>query len=217
MHIKIDTDTVFCFDLDDTLYNELDFLKSAYKEIAQNLSPNNWTEAYATMLAKFLIGQDTFQYLATRYDTPKLELISLYRNHVPNIAPFDGVLSFFEEIRNKKAKIAIITDGRSNTQRSKIKALELSTYIDFMVISEEVKSKKPNKKNFELIVNRFPANKYFYFGDNYSKDFITPNRLGWTTVALINNGKNIHVYDPSQFEKDYIPKYSISSFLEMYW
>ena len=28
------SDTVICFDLDDTLYKEIDYLKSAYKEIA---------------------------------------------------------------------------------------------------------------------------------------------------------------------------------------
>ena len=33
---------------------------------------------------------------------------------------------------------------------------------------------------------------YVYIGDNPHKDFITPNKLGWTTICLLDRGQNIH-------------------------
>ena len=32
-------------------------------------------------------------------------------------------------------------------------------------------------------------------GDNLKKDFLTPNRLGWQTVCLRDDGRNIHKQD----------------------
>ena len=48
------------FDLDDTLYAEVDFLKSAYFEIANILDTTNSELLYQRMLALYCEGKNVF-------------------------------------------------------------------------------------------------------------------------------------------------------------
>ena len=45
------------------------------------------------------------------------------------------------------------------------------------------------------------------------KDFIAPNKLGWTTVCLLDNGMNIHKQRKVDVQKS--PLYFISSLKEL--
>lgn len=53
MTLSIDSTTTLVFDLDDTLYKEIDFLKSAYQQIAQHLNASDWRATYALMFALY--------------------------------------------------------------------------------------------------------------------------------------------------------------------
>ncbi|WP_179354437.1 HAD family hydrolase [Winogradskyella vidalii] len=192
MDIKVNTETVIVFDLDDTLYNELDYLKSAYKSISKHLEPENWKPLYSKMFSLYRSKINVFEFLAESYKTDIKLLVDMYRHHQPDLQLFEGVLDVFEAIKSKNGKIAIITDGRSLTQRAKLKSLGILSYIDKVIISEEIGSEKPNIANFKAIENALSGSEYYYFADNLKKDFIAPNALGWKTVALIDNGKNIH-------------------------
>lgn len=192
MDIKVDENTVIVFDLDDTLYNELDYLKSAYKSIARFLEPTDWKQLYSKIFSMYRSKINVFEFLSNDYEIEIELLIEMYRNHYPNIQLFDGVLDVFDAIKSKNGKIGIITDGRSNTQRTKIKSLGILDYIDKIIISDEIGSEKPSLSNFKAIEDFLSGTTYFYIADNIKKDFITPNTLGWKSVALIDNGKNIH-------------------------
>lgn len=200
MDIKVDKHTIIAFDLDDTLYNEIEFLKSAYKEIAVSIDPKTWKATYAIMFSLHRSGEDAFQYISDRFERNKGELLERYRNHYPDITPFPGVLELFEAIKSKGGKICVITDGRSTTQKSKIKALGIQHFLDKTVISEELGTEKPDENNFRVIENEFPKQKYMYIADNHRKDFISPNKLGWETIGLIDNGLNIH-FDSHRYMK----------------
>ena len=60
MDIKVNNNTVIVFDLDDTLYNELDYLKSAYQHIAQQLEPKDWKSLYVLMLSFYRCKKNVF-------------------------------------------------------------------------------------------------------------------------------------------------------------
>ncbi|MBU2930117.1 HAD family hydrolase [Winogradskyella psychrotolerans] len=192
MDIKVDTNTVVVFDLDDTLYNELDFLKSAYRSIAEFLDLDNWKPLYSKMFSLYRCKINVFKTLAESHNIELSVLVDLYRNHQPEIQLFEGVLDIFEAIKSKGGYIAIITDGRSKTQRAKLKSLGILNYLDFIVISEESGKEKPDSANFKAIEQALSGVQYYYIADNLKKDFIAPNTLGWKSVALIDNGKNIH-------------------------
>ena len=170
MDIKVDHNTAVVFDLDDTLYNEIAYLKSAYRELAKRIDPENWRILYSRMFSLYRNQTDVFEFLKDSYGSKKDQLIKIYRAHEPEITLFDGVEALFSDIKEKGGSIGLITDGRALTQRNKIRALGISDYLDELVISEEIGSEKPDPQNYNTIVERFDVGNYIYIGDNLKKD-----------------------------------------------
>lgn len=188
-------DKALVLDLDDTLYAELDFLKSAYQFIAKKLQPENHTVLYERLLELYSSGANVFDVLLNEYpQLNKTQLFDWYRFHEPTITLYNGVMEILQVVKNDY-RLAIITDGRSKTQRNKIQALGLMNYIEKIVISEEIGSEKPNHANYLTVEQSLSCIEYIYVGDNLKKDFVTPNKLGWKTICLLDNGQNIHKQD----------------------
>lgn len=203
---------VIVLDLDDTLYSEMSYLKSAYQHIAKYLSEDN-KALYELMLDKYNNHEDVFEFLTHNYDVSKAELLDMYRFHEPDIELYPGVQRFLEA-HSDIAEIALVTDGRSKTQRNKIKALGLENVFKNIIISEEIGSEKPDKRNFDQAVLNTDGDLHFYIGDNISKDFITPNKMGWITICLKDQGHNIHEQDFS-LAKEYLPTHRFESWSEI--
>ncbi len=216
MNIKVNENSVIVFDLDDTLYNEIDYLKSAYITLSKELEPQNWEQLYTRLFSLYRNKFDVFEFISNTYNIEKSELILKYRNHKPNITPFEGVTDTFKKIKANKGKIGIITDGRKATQMRKIEALQISQYLDHIVISEEIGTEKPNEKNYISFLSNFPNSEYYYIADNYKKDFITPKRLGWKTIALMDSGLNIHSNAHTYVDPLYLPHHYIASFSQIH-
>lgn len=188
MQFSSDKDIVV-FDLDDTLYKEIDYVVSGYHAVANVLHRDVADE----MLDWYHVGKNAFLCLLEKYDVDLslAELLEIYRYHDPKISLIpesDALLSHF---RRENIKVGIISDGRSKTQRNKLKALGLE-WIEDVVISEEVGTEKPCEANYLYFEKKYPGYCFTYIGDNLKKDFVTPNRLGWHTICLKDDGRNIH-------------------------
>lgn len=203
MIIMNDQRSAFIFDLDDTLYKEIDFLKSAYWEIAKTLSKTNSELLYMEMFALYKKKINVFKWLSDKYShLTANQLIIKYREHIPKIDLYPGARSFLDKLKKSNIPLGLITDGRSITQRNKLKSLKIERYFNDIIISEEFGSEKPSIDNYFFFQKKYIGYKLFYIGDNVEKDFITPNNLDWDTWCLIDNGQNIH----SQFlDKNTIP------------
>ncbi len=201
MDIKVNERTVIVFDLDDTLFNEIDYLRSAYIYIAKKIDLENWELLFTKMFSLYRHKEDVFEIISKTYGYEKKSLVTIYREHKPKIRPFKGVVDLLKNIKNKKGKIALITDGRATTQKAKLTALGIFELFDKLVISEKLGTEKPHQDNFLAIEQVYLNHIYFYIADNFRKDFITPNKLGWQTVGLIDNGLNIH-YDSHKFSTE---------------
>ena len=215
MDIKVTPDSALIFDLDDTLYHEIEFLKSAYIEIAKQLEPNKWQFLYAQMFALYRNENNVFDFLSQKYATSKKDLITSYREHQPSLEISKTTNRLLLEIKNKKGKLGIVTDGRATTQRNKLSSLGILGYFDFIVISEVLGTEKPNPKNFEAIEENLPAKEYYYIGDNFAKDFVAPNQMGWKTIGLIDNGLNIHAKAHLCTDPSFEPQYFIQDLDEI--
>lgn len=215
MTISVNKNTVIAFDLDDTLYNEIDYLISAFHFIANKLDKQNHTKVFDKMFSLYKEKNDVFLYLSEKYNVAKNLLINDYRDHFPDIKPFNNVIDLFTGIRNNNGQIAIITDGRKLTQINKIKSLGLYDLVDKIIISEEIGTEKPNPLNYIAVEEFFNKKQYTYIADNIKKDFVAPNSRGWMTIRLNNNGKNIHFCETSSVENNFLPQYSINSFSEL--
>lgn len=199
------------FDLDDTLIYEIDFLKSAYREIASTL--DNTKDIYGDMIYRFNNGQNVFEYLVQKYPGwTKNQLLDIYRNHVPQLFLDKEIEEFILILKSKGYKLGLITDGRSITQRNKLRALNIEHFFDKIVISEEFGSEKPDERNFKFFLDDLIKD-YFYIADNPKKDFITPNKLGWKSICLLDKGHNIHKQN-FDVNPQYQPQYKVWNFKE---
>lgn len=213
MHLNVDKSTVVVFDLDDTLYKEIDFVYSAYAHICELLiEPHEFTIAFRQMVADYHSGEDVFQQLKERFrlNIEIIELVDLYRFHFPRIQLAEGARELLTQLNLAECNLGIITDGRELTQRNKLRALEIEQFFCSVVISESFGSEKPDERNFRFFENEFPGCRFVYVGDNFLKDFVTPNRLDWTTIGLIDDGRNIHS-QTTQVPRENKPQHLISS------
>lgn len=213
--------TILVFDLDDTLYKEIDFLKSAYREIAVFISQTTevpFEILLTEMVDNYYDGLNVFKEIIEKHKISNVtvdELIKIYRNHKPQINLTENIKNLLFNLKKKVFKVGLITDGRSIQQRNKIRALGLTDYFDDIIISEEFGSEKPNINNFKYFETKYgKLLNYIYIGDNTKKDFIAPNTLGWLTLCLLDDGNNIH----KQFfdlDKNMLPKQPITDLFEI--
>ena len=209
---------VVVFDLDDTLCKEIDFLQSAYREIARRAEEKfGLSGVYSFMLENYRAKKDVFSALIETFRLPleKSDLLAAYRAHKPAIrlcADAENALARLKQ----NAVLGIITDGRSRTQRNKFDALNLRRFIDEenLLISEEFGSEKPCERNYLYFEKRYENADFAYVGDNPRKDFLAPNRLGWKTFCLLDDGRNIHPQN-FDFAKEYLPQAKIRTLSEL--
>ena len=216
MDLNINNHSFIIFDLDDTLYKEIDFLKSAYQHIAFLLEEEIGDYIYDEMLDLYEAGRSTFDVIKEHYKVKMSikEMVHEYRYHLPMISMNDEVTEVLNQLKEHKVKMGIITDGRSESQRNKLHALGILEDFEEIIISEEFGSEKPAKGNFTFYEDKYPDYGFIYIGDNFKKDFISPNKLGWNTIGLLDDGQNIHKQDPN-LSKEYLPMNSINSFSDI--
>ena len=188
------TDWVIVFDLDDTLYKEADYVHSGIAAVASLLKHLYHTDLYDVLVTAHHNGiRDLWQYACELLDLPisvKESLLWVYRLHSPSIELDESVRCFIEGLISMGTVLAIVTDGRAVTQRLKLIALGLAEVPVF--ISEEYESQKPDPKRFSEICIRWPGKQYVYIADNPAKDFLAPNAMGWFTVGLRGDERNVH-------------------------
>ena len=199
--------SVVVFDLDDTLYKEADYQASGYKSVCEFVE-----SLYGKHLAEKLEelrksqGKDFLGEVCAGAGLPssaKESLLWIYRLHAPTIALSPDVASALKKLEKLSKAVAILTDGRSISQRQKLKALGLEHLPAY--ISEECQSEKPDVQRYRKVMEDFPAATYLYVGDNPKKDFVAPNSLGWTSIGLRGNGYNVHSQTWEDLPANYLP------------
>jgi len=194
--VNLSSFDVVVFDLDDTLYSEMDYVLSGYRFLADLVEKLYSKNTYQTFLEA--IGRkerDVFSYVITKHQLPltlKEHLILAYRYHVPNIKLHEGVISILEQLKNKKVPMYLITDGRGMTQRLKITSLHIESFFEYIFISEEVGVGKPKPDSFIAIQHVHPHKSLVYVADNPKKDFLAPTQLGWNSIGILNRSTRVH-------------------------
>ena len=184
------------FDLDDTLYPERDYVRSGYRVVTRHLAGMlKRDEPMDTWLwNRFLSGHsggafdalnDQFKLGLSAEDIS--ELITLYRQHLPQIAPYGPVPDLLRQLK-RRVRLGLLTDGYLPAQQLKLQVLRLRSHFHTVVFTEELGRDKwkPAPDGFELIADQLgaPHEVCCYVGDNPAKDFVAPNQLGWRTIQL---------------------------------
>lgn len=196
LRVVLLSDSTVVFDLDDTLYQEVDYQESGYNAISDlcfllyKKDVSKEIERAVDDNADVLSSVCDFLNLS---EDSKESFLWIYRLHEPNIKLSNEVKECISKISRKANYKAIISDGREVSQRRKLCSLGIDDWPAF--ISETWGEVKPGKKRFAHVMTSMPSLNYIYIGDNVKKDFITPNELGWITVGIKNSGLNIHSQD----------------------
>lgn len=187
------------FDLDDTLFDEIDFVRSGFRAVARHiatLSDRHSPDALFDVIWKcFLAGErgSTFDLALAELgfsDDPSLveRLVEVYRTHAPALILPPDSRSVLEELKGRYT-LGLLTDGFLPTQRLKVQALGIEHYFDAIVYTEELGPEhwKPSPRGFETLLQMLGTlpEQTACVADNESKDFIAPNRLGLLTIQLV--------------------------------
>jgi len=197
--------TTVVFDLDDTLYDEIEYCKSGFAAVAEFLANPATASASAETSAEtrrisaalweqFTAGNRTKTFNAALdelymdYDDKLTgELIEVYRNHNPKITLPQDSRDVLCELSTKYT-LALLTDGFLPGQKLKVRALGIEKYFKLIVYTEQLGREfwKPSPAGFEKIMQtlRTKPENTAYIADNEKKDFIAPNKLGFLTIQI---------------------------------
>ncbi|MBN2316932.1 MAG: HAD family hydrolase [Sedimentisphaerales bacterium] len=191
--------TTVIFDLDDTLYDEIDYCKSGFFAVSEFLAglpgAPSADRIFAAFWDQFAAGNrpkvfnSALDTLKMDYNEERIqELVGIYRNHIPKITLPANSRDVLTELEVKYT-LALHTDGFLPAQQLKVQTLGVEKFFRIIIYTERLGREcwKPSPAGFEKIIkdlSEVPA-RMVYVGDNEKKDFIAPNRLGFSTVQLI--------------------------------
>ncbi|KEK10104.1 hypothetical protein EP18_18995 [Lysinibacillus sphaericus] len=186
---------VVVFDMDDTLYEELTFVKSGFIAVAEFLNDEfkiDIKESYNFMCDRlYQDGRGSiFNSLLEYYGIYTLDLVQkcvdVYRYHQPRIKLQGEVIDLLNSLKNYP--LYVVTDGFVPTQEKKIQALGLPNFMKKSIASYSLGSDKgkPSPYWFKQIVNweKVEPKHVVYIGDNAKKDFIGIKPLGFHTIRV---------------------------------
>ena len=129
------------FDLDNTLYDEHQFVKSGFKAVSQILSNKfilDEETVYARLLGSFIEQgrKNVFGHVLTDLgiydDVTASNMVELYRTHLPQISVFKDVHDVLPILR-KEYRLGLITDGLRQVMTSKTLPSFWKAYASFLV------------------------------------------------------------------------------------
>lgn len=224
---------VILFDLDDTLYKELDFVYGGFKEVCRHLAYKYSKDEeelykYAINVLNTQGRGKIFNIICEMYNIKEdiNELIKIYREAKPQISLYEDaeyILKYFklklkdEDMKNLidnievPYKIGIITDGKASVQWNKIKLLGLEKMVDKIIVTDDygLECWKPNEFSYMEMLKYFNCKKEecIYVGDNPNKDFIGARKVGISTIRIIREvGDHMNTFLEKEYEADFMVK-----------
>lgn len=213
------------FDLDDTLISEREYIQSGFNVVAKSLSEKYELLQHDVFLKLMNLFQESPKNVFNRildfyhidYTVKDIkELIAIYRQHIPNISLYEDAELILKELTKTNLKLGIITDGYQVTQRNKLVSLNIDSYFNSIIVTDELGREfwKPHARPYELIKEQLDVefNEMIYIGDNVSKDFITAKKLGMYTVQV---EREEGIYAELKVGQEYLALEKITSLLEL--
>ena len=190
---------VVVFDMDDTLYPEREFVRSALAAAGRHAEREwGWRGMSEEALRLHDAGARStiFQQAAANLGRDPLdaersaELLSVYRRHRP------AALEWFPDAKeavlrlSAESPLEVVSDGYLPTQANKFDALGARAWIPRPVFTESLGREhwKPSPAAFRLLMERHPGASFAYVADNPAKDFVAPRLLGWRSIQILRPG-----------------------------
>jgi len=203
------------FDMDDTLYEEKQYVISGFKAVDKYIIEQFGVTGFFESAVKLFhsgirefIFNKVLDQLGVKYEDSTIKiLINCYRTHIPDIHLAEDAKWVLEHL-SSEVKLALISDGYLNAQQQKVHALKLSDRFEVIVLSDEYgrENWKPSPLVYEEVSRKLQIDhiQCMYVGDNAKKDFVTAKQLGWTTVHIQRgNGEYANANVTPEYEAHY--------------
>ncbi|QIW19155.1 HAD family hydrolase [Bacillus thuringiensis] len=147
--------------------------KTGYCSRFLELDNNGYTwkdKVYATLLCEYNITTLTPEQLLYDY-------ITNFQHHC---IPFQNMHELFQRLTEQNIKIGIITNGFTDFQMNNLRALNIHTYTNTILVSEAEGIKKPHPEIFERALKKLDvkATECLYVGDHPENDVLGSEQVG---------------------------------------
>ncbi len=202
------------FDLDDTLLDRdkavdnlfLLVLEKCYEDVSDTVK-NNMLQKFKEydkreygISDKTIVLESLFDEFAPKYRLPRNYIQDFWNENFPKCFSIDQNTILFLNHIKRHFKVGIITNGSTQRQKAKIMNTSLNEYFDTIIISEEVGFSKPDKRIFELALNKLnvQSEDVLFVGDDLEKDIAgcqNANIKGiWFNPNVIKNNTDTKPY-----------------------
>lgn len=217
---------IVLFDLDDTLYPELSFVKSGYCAVSElieqkyQISGDIYEELCSLFKedSRMVFNRFLEKHSISCTETDIMELVACYREHKPAISLYPDALDTLMRLKDAGCKLGIISDGYAVSQSNKINALfpKKIDIFDKIILTDEFGKDyyKPDSRAFLMMKEFFGTNweNMVYVGDNPKKDFYIGEAFPILTIRLFKQGT---VYENSPYLNNVKEKLRVSELSEL--
>ena len=221
------------FDVDDTLYDLMDPFRRTHEEL---YAPKTDTpceqlfiqsrkysdEAFYQWSRGLIDKTQEFHYrisktyadagiCLTEKDTAYFN--ERYRYYQGKIQIFAGMADLLDCLKERKVRLAILTNGKQKDQGNKIHVLGLDAWFvqDHIFISEDLPAPKPDVRPYKCVEEKlqFKPEETWYVGDMLESDILGANRAGWHSIWFNHRRRSIDTGSTAR------PDYEVHSVTEL--
>ncbi len=185
------------FDLDYTLYDMQQYLRGAFRDVAQHVASRGGDDAeplFASLWRRWRqVGSgygrlfDDWLEAEGRTSQPLLDAcLAVYRAHAPTLRLYPGAEALLTGLR-RRYRLGLISDGHLHMQQSKLEALGLARGFDVIVYTAALGASKPDPAVFREALRRagVAAERAVHVGDHPTRDVAGARRVGMRGVRVL--------------------------------
>ena len=199
---------VLIFDVDDTLYSQIEPFSKAYKQLFGNTDidmeklyqrSRYYSDLKFEESRKGCMTMEDYHSYRIRKALKDFGVIvsyeeglrfqKLYADNQKKIEVTKPTEQFLNFIKDKNIKLAIITNGPSDHQWNKIYTLKLSRWFsqENIFVSYDIGYNKPDKQIFNFVSKKMHLtedDEIYYIGDSFDNDIIGARKVNWQAIWL---------------------------------
>lgn len=194
------------FDVDDTLYEQIVPFENAYKSLFDMdidmeqfyLLSRYYSDVKFEASRNGEMTMDEYHIYRIQEATKDLgvclsgeqalNMQKEYKKNQQKLQMSDITISILDLAKENNVKLGIITNGPSEHQWSKVKALGVEKWIDRknIIVSGDYSINKPDVRIFEIMQEKLqlPNDSLYYIGDSLENDIVGANNAGWKSVWI---------------------------------
>lgn len=208
---KLDGVETIVFDLDDTLFNQKEWMFAKMRGI-RNALPENIDHVHFTNAAYLLLEEshkhDWFDILSAEFNITseqKKKLIEAYRTFMPDgNFLFSDAITTLKLLKNKY-RLVLLTDGTEKMQSQKVTQANLQGMFDDVVYNETREWFKPSKLGFNEVCARTKSNpaRCIMIGENPVRDVWGSLNAGFRWAFWLKRSGSFQQYNKNLFTNLY--------------